>query len=150
MTWIAVIMKCQIMQYCSQLDFLARVCSVQSSQHYSNIEHDAIRILHGLEEFYYYCFMRDICIITNHKPLVAILNTNTADTSTWKILLYELSCKPLELVGADVFSINNNKLSCIINYYSKFPLIKKANGLSEDDLIRTGKLMFESFGYHRK
>ena len=42
--------------------------------YYNNIEHKAHRILHGLETFHQYCFVREICTITDHKPLVAILS----------------------------------------------------------------------------
>ena len=36
---------------------------------YSNIEREAIGILQGLEKFYHYCFVRQVCIIMDHKPL---------------------------------------------------------------------------------
>ena len=35
---------------------------------YSNIEREALGILHGLEKFHHYCFARKVHIITNHKP----------------------------------------------------------------------------------
>ena len=31
-------------------------------------------MLHGLEKFHHYCFVREVGIITDHKPLVAIFN----------------------------------------------------------------------------
>ena len=37
--------------------------------------------------------------------------------------------------SADISSIGNNTLLCIVDYYSKFPIMK-ADGLSTDDLIR--------------
>ena len=40
---------------------------------YSNIERETLGILHGLEKFHHYCFAREVHIITDHKPLVAIL-----------------------------------------------------------------------------
>ena len=40
---------------------------------YSNIEREALDILHALEKFHHYCFAHEVNIITNHKPLVAIL-----------------------------------------------------------------------------
>ena len=39
---------------------------------YSNIEREALGILHGLEKFHHYCFAREVLIITDSKPLVAI------------------------------------------------------------------------------
>ena len=47
--------------------------SLTGAEHrYSNIERGALGILHGLEKFHHYCFAREVHIITNHKPLVAI------------------------------------------------------------------------------
>ena len=39
---------------------------------YSNIKREALGILHGLEKYHHYCFAREVLIITDHKPLVAI------------------------------------------------------------------------------
>ena len=48
--------------------------SVTGAEHrYSNIEREALGILHGLKKFYHYCFAREVHIITDHKPLAAIL-----------------------------------------------------------------------------
>ena len=35
-------------------------------------------------------------------------------------------------------------------YYSKLPVVKKADGLSADDLIRTAKIAFAEFGLPKK
>ena len=40
---------------------------------YSNIECEAHWILQGLEKFHHYSYVREVCIITSHKSLVAIL-----------------------------------------------------------------------------
>ena len=45
---------------------------------YSNIELEAIGILHGLEKFHHYHFAKDVCLITDHKPLVAIISHDAA------------------------------------------------------------------------
>ena len=52
-----------------------------AAQGYSCIECNALGILHGLEMFHHSCFLRDICIITNHRPLVAILSKDMATLS---------------------------------------------------------------------
>ena len=39
---------------------------------YSNIKMEALGILHGLERFCNYCFTKEVNMITDHKPLVAI------------------------------------------------------------------------------
>ena len=41
-------------------------------QRYSNIEREVLGTLHGLRKFHHYCIAREVSIITNHKPLVAI------------------------------------------------------------------------------
>ena len=47
--------------------------SLTGAEHrYSNIEREALGILHGLGKFHCYCFAREFYIITNHKPLVSI------------------------------------------------------------------------------
>ena len=45
---------------------------------YSNIEREALGILHGLEKFHHYCFAREVHIITDHKPWVAIFKNDVA------------------------------------------------------------------------
>ena len=48
---------------------------------YSNIECKALGIIHGLEKFHHYCFGRNVIIITNHKPLVAIFKKDVVTLS---------------------------------------------------------------------
>ena len=38
----------------------------------------------------------------------------------------------------------NETLLCIVDYYRKFPIMKRADGLSADDLIRASKVMFKN------
>ena len=45
--------------------------------HYSNIECEALGILHELEKFHQYCFTRELCV-TCHRPVVAILSKDVA------------------------------------------------------------------------
>ena len=45
---------------------------------YSNIEHEALGILHGLEKFHHYCFGREVLIITDHKLLVSMFIKDVA------------------------------------------------------------------------
>ena len=51
-----------------------------AEQRYSNIKREALGILHGLKKFHHYCFAREVSIIINHKPLVAIFKK---DVTTW-------------------------------------------------------------------
>ena len=48
---------------------------------YSNIECEALGILHGLEKFHHYCFSREILIITDHKPLVSMFKKDVVALS---------------------------------------------------------------------
>ena len=45
---------------------------------YSNIQREALGILQGLEKCHHYCFAREVLIITDHKPLVAIFKKDVA------------------------------------------------------------------------
>ena len=48
---------------------------------YSNIESEALGILHGLEKFHHYCFSREVLVITDHKPLVSMFKKGVATLS---------------------------------------------------------------------
>ena len=61
-----------------------------------------------------------------------------------------MPCKSWELVGADIFTIKNSILLCIVDYHSKFPIVKKGDGLSEGNLIRVAKIVFVEFGLPKK
>ena len=47
----------------------------------SNIECEALGILHGLEKFHHYCFGRGVLVITDHKLLVSIFKKDVATLS---------------------------------------------------------------------
>ena len=47
-----------------------------------------------------------------------------------------------EVVGTDVFIINNENVLCIVEYYSKLPVIKKVESLLAIDLIQATKVVF--------
>ena len=50
-------------------------------QRYSNIECEALGILHGLEKFHHYGFGREVLVITDHKWLVSIFKKDVATLS---------------------------------------------------------------------
>ena len=58
---------------------------------------------------------------------------------------------PWEVAGVDIFFVKNKHL-CIVDYYSKFPLVKKtkAVSLSADDLVRAAKIVFNEFELPKK
>ena len=45
-----------------------------------------------------------------------------------------------------VFHFNNRNYLCVIDYNSKFPIIKRLEGLSADNLINTVKIIFTEYG----
>ena len=49
-----------------------------AEQRYSNIKHETLGILHGLDKFHHYCFGREVLIITDHKPLVSMFTKEVA------------------------------------------------------------------------
>ena len=59
-----------------------------------------------------------------------------------KIIHYEVPGKPWEIVGADLFSLHNKSYLCILDYHSKFHVIKHIDDLSADSLILACKIMF--------
>ena len=53
------------------------------------------------------------------------------------------------MVGADIFMINNENLY-IIDYFSKFPVVKRVESLSAKDLMQAAKVVFAEFGLAKK
>ena len=51
-----------------------------------------------------------------------------------KIIPHEIWGKLWQVVGTDLFNINNSKFLCIIVYHSKFLIVKQAERLSADSL----------------
>ena len=50
------------------------------------------------------------------------------------------------MLGADVFQLNNKNYLCIIDCHSKFPVVKRMEGLSTENLITTAKVIFAEYG----
>ena len=47
-----------------------------------------------------------------------------------KIIHHDIPLRPWEVIGADVFHFNNKNYLCIVDYHSKFPVIKRLERLS--------------------
>ena len=56
----------------------------------------------------------------------------------------------MEVLGADIFHFNNKNCLYIVDYQSKFPVIKRLEGLSTENLIATAKVIFAEYGIHCK
>ena len=52
-----------------------------------------------------------------------------------KLIPHTIPVKLWEVVGTDIFKVNNETLLFIVYYYSKFPVVKKVESLSTEDLI---------------
>ena len=50
-------------------------------------------------------------------------SANTAEGK--KIIHHEFPGKQGEVVGMDMFTLHNNNYLCIVDYHSKFPVIKR-------------------------
>ena len=67
-----------------------------------------------------------------------------------KVLHYKIPCRSWEVVGEDVFAINNKTVLCIVDYDSKFTIVKKVNSLSADNLVQMTKMIFAEYGLLKK
>ena len=54
---------------------------LNAEQWYSNIEWEALGILYGLKKFHHYCFAKKVYVITEHKPLAAMVHKHVATLS---------------------------------------------------------------------
>ena len=59
-----------------------------------------------------------------------------------KIIHHDIQAKPWEVIGADMFSLNNKHYFCIIDYRNKFPISKKTEDMSVYSLILMCKVIF--------
>ena len=67
-----------------------------------------------------------------------------------KIIHHDIPAKPWEVIGTDMFTLNNKQNISIIDYHSKFPVTKKAEDLSADNLLLTCKVIFAEYGLPKK
>ena len=65
-----------------------------------------------------------------------------------KIIHHVIPLMPWEVLGADIFHFNNKNHLCIVDYHSKFPVVKRMEGLSTENLITTAKVIFAEYGIH--
>ena len=63
-----------------------------------------------------------------------------------KITHHDILLRPWEVVGADIFHLKNKHYLCIVDYNSKFPVIKRLEGLSVKNLINMVKIIFAEYG----
>ena len=78
-----------------------------AEKRYSNIEREALGILYSLEKFHHYFSVREVSIITDHKPLTAIFkkDVTTLSQRLQQILLriHQYRVKIIYMPGPDLF-----------------------------------------------
>ena len=62
-----------------------------------------------------------------------------------KIIHHKIPLRPWEVLGADIFQLNNKNDLRIVDYHSKFPIIKRMERLSAENLITTTKVIFAEY-----
>ena len=58
---------------------------------------------------------------------------------------HETPARPWEVIGTDTFTLNNKHYLCIVDYHSKFPIIKKTEDFSAESLILMCKVIFAEY-----
>ena len=67
-----------------------------------------------------------------------------------KIIHHNIPLRPWNIVSADVFHFNNKNYLCIVDYHSKFPVIKRVERLLAKSLVNTVKTIFAKYGIPQK
>ena len=67
-----------------------------------------------------------------------------------KIKHRDIPGKPWEVVGADMFILNNKNYLCIVDYHSKFPIVKREEDMSAESLILACKVIFSEYRLPKK
>ena len=67
-----------------------------------------------------------------------------------RIIHSETLGNPWEIIGAYIFSLYSKHYLCIIDYHSRFILIKGREGLSADSLILAYKVISSEYGLPKK
>ena len=67
-----------------------------------------------------------------------------------KVIHHDIPLRPWEVIGADVFHFNNKNYLCIVDYHSKFPVIKRLERLSVESLVNKVKITFAEYGIPQK
>ena len=63
-----------------------------------------------------------------------------------KTIHHDILLRPWEVLEADVFQLNNQNYLCVVDYHSKFLVIKRMEGLLAESLIATVKIIFVQYG----
>ena len=67
-----------------------------------------------------------------------------------KPILHDIPDKLWKTVDADICMLNNKTYFCIVDYHSKFPVMKLMDGLSVDSVIKTCIIIFAEYTLSNK
>ena len=67
-----------------------------------------------------------------------------------RFIHHDIPLRPWEVVRADIFHFHNKSYLCIVDYNSKFPIVKRLDGLSAENLINTIKIILTEYGIPQK
>ena len=59
-----------------------------------------------------------------------------------KTIHHDIPLRPWDVLGVDIFQLNNKNYLCIVDYHSKFLVIKRMEGLSAGSLTATVQIIF--------
>ena len=62
-----------------------------------------------------------------------------------RIIHHDIPVRPWDVIGTDMFQLNNKDYLCIINYHSKFLIVKKMEGPSTDSLISAFEVVISEY-----
>ena len=67
-----------------------------------------------------------------------------------KIMQQDIPGKPCKVIEGDMLTLNKKNYVCIVDYHSKFPIVKRAEEMSAERLITACKAMFSEYGLPKK
>ena len=62
------------------------------------------------------------------------------------LMPHEIPVRPWQIVAADLFHFEGSNFILIVDYYSKYPFVRKLNNFSSQDVINTMKQVFGENG----
>ena len=67
-----------------------------------------------------------------------------------KIIHHDIPVKPCEVIEADIFTLNNRNYLFIVDYHSKFPILKRVEDMSAESSILACKFIVSEYGLPKK
>ena len=68
------------------------------------------------------------------KNVLVCLDSQVTQPNVMKIY-HEIPVIPPEAVGADVYTVNDKNYLCVVDYHTKFPMIKQIVGFSVENRV---------------